>query len=163
MLCFFLLYRVGRDSLCLWEEHWEGHRGIQHPPIHTVLVQNIGLVCSPSADFWTTVSFSLFLSCLRHMSVKHFAQQGPTHDWALSEIGMLTLKRGTYDRDKITGEQNQQSLVSTNKGGISSAYEGRQANRLYMSQNQIAKFFEVFLFPWIQEIKEWHIYKASIS
>lgn len=39
------------------------------------------------------------------------------------------------------------SLVFTNKRGISSAYGGTQAKRLYISQKQKAKLFEVFSFP----------------
>lgn len=123
-------------------------RWTQHGPIHTVLVQDTGLASTsvPSTDFlnyWFPSSFSkLFEACV-HKALSTAESQPPLRfkcSWK-----MLMLKRATDHRGKMSGQQNQPGLILISKGRISSDFGGREAKRLYISQNQIAKCFEVFV------------------
>lgn len=124
----------------------------RHPasPIHSVSVQNIGLDTTsiPTTDFlnyWFSSSFSMLFEACVHKALSTAETQPPLRfkcSWK-----MLMLKRGTDHRGKMIGQQNQPGLVLTSKGGISSDFGVRQAKRLYISQNQIAKCFEVLFFP----------------
>lgn len=116
--------------------------------IHPVLVQNIGLDSTsiPTTDFLNYCflsSFSkLFEACV-HKALSTAETQPPLRfkcSWK-----MLMLKRATDHRGKMIGQQNQPGLVFTSKGRISPDFGGSEAKRLYISQNQIAKCFEVFL------------------